>query len=105
MKKIRWKSLLVRVGRIILPALLTGSLVQCGLNAGPIAGGSSEVGNPESAIYRSGKKDTTSKKVTGVEINFMGGPIRILHSPSKPDSLPTSISVDSNTNPSLPIGE
>lgn len=66
-----------------IPIILGGALVliQC---IQPIAGGTSEMGNPKSALYQDPVKDTTASKVIGVSINFTGNPIHLIR--EKPEA-------------------
>ncbi len=79
------------------------TLIMCSLgffivNCGEIiiAGGTSEVGNPNSSAY-SNNQDTSSQKIEGIEINAQGIPIRIIRkkSPTKSDSISNQLSIDS----------
>jgi hypothetical protein len=84
---------------LVMPVALAG-LCHCGLDS--LAGGASEVGNPNTAIHKSAKQDTTSRKVTGVEIDFQGSTIRLRREEPKssPDSSnSSSIPKDENESP------
>jgi hypothetical protein len=61
-----------------MPGLLAaaGLLSDCGDIR--IAGGASEVGNPNSAIYADKEPDTSDARVTGFGISATGTPIRVI---------------------------
>lgn len=73
----------IRIRLVCLFFLLFGSLVliQCGQM---IAGGTSEMGNPQSARYQRSDQDSSSSHPVGIEINFLGNPVRVIR--DNPDS-------------------
>lgn len=77
MNRYRLKSGLAGHLRPILLTLAIGCLTHCGTNADSLTGGASEVGNPNAVIFESGKNDTTSRDVKGVEIDFQNATIRL----------------------------
>lgn len=98
MKKTQRKSAWAGLRRFwIVPATL-GCLCRCGQNVGPLTGGASEIGNPNAAIYQSGKEDTTTRKVTGVEINLQGPTIRLRRDSRNPDKDASIIQLDSTSS-------
>jgi len=68
---------------LLLALILLPLLWQCGQNP-MIAGGTSEVGNPNSASHQASENDSTSGKIIGIKINFQNQPIRFIFKDQQP---------------------
>ncbi len=70
--------------KLLIVLFIPVFLVRCG----PIevSGGTSEVGNPATAIHSGREDDTTTTRTTGFGISAKGAPIRVFREKSKPDA-------------------